>query len=214
MNYSIPRPAFIAFLLTALFYLVSVSFITYPMTTFLKPIPIICLMIGILQTDLIRWAKITIIIALGYSMLGDIVLSMPIKHQVELGIGFFFLAHCCYIILFLKNFRFNSARLAFIIPVIAYCVFVLYLILPHLGELKIPVLLYFCVLFLMVFNSFQVKTQNLLIALGGVSFMISDSILASNMFVVPHLDLTLVIMSTYYLAQGLLTLGLAAIYKQ
>lgn len=214
MTLSLPRPTVFAFLFTSALYLACVSYISFPLTTFLKPIPIICLIIGVLQTDLIRWAKILIITALGFSMLGDIVLSLPIKLQVELGIGCFLLAHCCYIFLFLNNYKFNLSHLFYFLPVILYSCFILYIILPNLGTLTIPVIIYFCIILLMVFSAFQVKSQRLMMAVGGISFLLSDSILAYNMFVLPQVDMIIVIMFDYYLAQLLLTLGFAKIYAR
>ncbi len=214
MTFSLPRPTVLAFLFTSFLYLACVSYISFPLTTFLKPIPILCLMIGVLQTDLIPWAKKLLLTALGFSLLGDIILSLPITLQMELGILCFLLAHCCYIFLLLKNYKFNLLHLVYFIPVIIFSGFMISILLPHLGALKIPVIIYFFVLLFMVLSAFQVKTQRLLMAVGALSFMLSDSILAYNMFVMPQVDMIIVIMFDYYLAQFLLTLGFTKMYAR
>jgi hypothetical protein len=53
MTHTIPKQAVFGFLFTAVIYLVFLSFITFPLTTLLKPISIICLIIGVLRTDMV-----------------------------------------------------------------------------------------------------------------------------------------------------------------
>ncbi|HFR5453750.1 TPA: lysoplasmalogenase family protein, partial [Legionella pneumophila] len=108
MTYSFSKPVSWVFLFTAVIYLVSLSFIQYPATTVLKPIPIVCLIVGVFRTFLPLLAKIFLILALVFSLAGDVVLTLPVALQLELGIGCFLLAHCFYIALFLKSFQFNK----------------------------------------------------------------------------------------------------------
>lgn len=214
MNHTLSKHVLFAFLFFAVLYLLSVSFITYPLTTLLKPIPIICLIIGVLRTDLLHRAKTLIIIALGFSLLGDIVLTMPISLVLELGIGCFLLAHCFYIALFFKVFKYRSSHLFYYVPVFLLMIFFATLLIPSLGSFLIPVMIYFCILMLMVFSAFQVKHQGLIIATGALSFMISDLTLAFNLFAYPQVDTGIFILFSYYTAQLLLTWGLVNIYKQ
>lgn len=213
MYFSLPKPAVLAFLFTSIVYLVVVSFISYPLTTFLKPIPIACLIIGVVQSNLLRSAKILMVLALGFSLVGDIVLTLPIQLVLEFGIGCFFLAHCCYITLFLKSYQYRIAHIIYFSPVLLFSAIFSYIILPHLGTMLVPVIGYFFVLILMVFTAFQVKNQCLVIALGALSFLLSDSILSYNLFVMPELNVRVVVMLSYYFAQLLLTLGLVGIYN-
>lgn len=208
MTYSFPKPAAWAFLFTAFIYLISVTFITYPLTTFLKPIPILCLIIGVLQSNLLKWAKGILVIALGFSMLGDIVLTLPIKLTLELGIGCFLLAHCFYISLFLKSFEYNRFHLICFLPVLVLMITAACLLLPHLDALLIPVMVYFCILLLMAFSAFQVKRETLIIGSGALLFLISDLTLAFNLFLYPDVDVRIFVMFTYYAAQFFLTWGL------
>ncbi|TIE17501.1 lysoplasmalogenase, partial [Legionella pneumophila] len=71
MTNSFSKPVSWIFLFTAVIYLVSVSFIQYPVTTVLKPIPIACLIFGVFRNSLLLSAKVFLILALVFSFAGD-----------------------------------------------------------------------------------------------------------------------------------------------
>ncbi|HAU1184252.1 TPA: lysoplasmalogenase [Legionella pneumophila] len=214
MTYSFSKPVSWVFLFTAVIYLVSLSFIQYPATTVLKPIPIVCLIVGVFRTFLPSLAKIFLILALVFSLAGDVVLTLPVSLQLELGIGCFLLAHCFYIALFFKSFQFNKLHFFYYIPILLLMGFIAFTIIPYLGDLLIPVMIYFCVLMLMVFSAFQVKKETLTIGSGALFFLISDVTLALNLFVYTQADVRIFVMFTYYVAQFLLTFGLARLYEK
>ena len=213
MTYSLPKPATYGFLFTAMVYLVLLPFIDYPLTTLFKPVPIVCLMAGILQSNMLQWARVLLILALGFSIAGDIVLTLPIKLVLELGIGAFLLAHCCYIALYLNAFTYRISHILYYIPVLIVVGFIVTYIIPHLGPILIPVLVYFCILMLMVFSAFQVNREGISIASGALFFLISDLTLALNLFVYPQIDPRVFVMFTYFAAQFLMTWGIMSIYK-
>lgn len=93
--------------------------------------------------------------------------------------------------------------LAFVTYFIAMMVFVL----PKTDTLLIPVLFYMLVIFAMAMSTLGLKNQNPLITLGALTFVVSDSIIAINKFVVTVPAEGLSIMTTYYLAQVLLVMG-------
>jgi uncharacterized membrane protein YhhN len=214
MTCSLPKHTLLAFLLTAMIYLVFVSFISYPVTTLLKPIPIICLIVGVLQMNVLSRAKTFIVLALSFSLLGDVVLTLPVSLTLELGIGCFLLAHCFYITLFLKAFRYQFSHFVYYLPVLLVMIISANILIPALGFLLIPVVIYFCILMFMVFSAFQVNQQGLLIAMGALSFMISDLILGFNLFIYPQMNVPIFIMFSYYIAQLLLTWGLVKVFRQ
>ncbi|SNV98662.1 putative inner membrane protein [Legionella pneumophila] len=214
MTYSFSKPVSWVFLFTAVIYLVSLSFIQYPATTVLKPIPIVCLIVGVFRTFLPSLAKIFLILALVFSLAGDVVLTLPVALQLELGIGCFLLAHCFYIALFLKSFQFNKLHFFYYILILLLMAFIAFTIIPYLGDLLIPVMIYFCVLMLMLFSAFQVKKETLTIGSGALFFLISDLTLALNLFVYTQADVRIFVMFTYYVAQFLLTFGLVRLYEK
>ncbi len=214
MTFTLPKHSLYAFLFSSLIYLAFVSFITYPVTTILKPIPLICLIMGLLQKDLFPQAKKLMISALSFSLLGDVVLTLPISLSMELGIGCFLLVHCCYISLFLKVFKYRSSQLGYYLLVLIFMSFFVSILIPTLGSLLIPVIIYIGVLLLMIFCAFQVKYQGLIIGSGALCFVVSDLSLAFSKFLYPQLDTRVFVMLSYYTAQLLLIWGLATIYQQ
>jgi uncharacterized membrane protein YhhN len=214
MTYSLPKPASYAFLFTAALYLVLVSFIGFPFNTVLKPIPIVFLIMGVLQSSIIPGARRMIVAALVFSLVGDVVLTLPVKLQLEAGIGCFLLAHCFYIALFLKSFKYNGLHLLYFFPVLLLMGFIAFFMIPYLGALLVPVMVYFCVLMLMAFSAFQVEEEGIAIVSGALFFLMSDLTLALNLFIYPEADVRIFVMFTYYVAQFLLTWGLVSIYKR
>lgn len=208
----LPKTAIIGFLVTAVVYVSVVSYISYPLTTFLKPLPIVCLIAGVLASHCLRWAKVLLVIALLLSSIGDIVLTLPIHFVIELGIGFFLWAHCCYIALFIKSYKYDISHLVYFLPILILIGVIGSILIPKLGSLLIPSLIYISVLMIMVYNAFQVKEQSFLIGSGAVLFLISDLSLAFNLFKYPELDLRIIIITTYYVAQFLLAWGLINLY--
>lgn len=203
-----------AFLVTALLYLSCLTYLSYPLTTLLKPLPIFCLMIGVWQSNLMPWAGRLLTCALIFSVFGDIVLTLPLEKGLELGIGGFLLAHCCYIVLFLKDYQFRLTHFMCYLPVLFVAGFAAFLLIPHLGALLIPVIIYLGILLLMVFFAFQVKHQGGLIAFGALIFFLSDLMLAFYLFAPPAVDLRIAIMAAYYSAQCLLISGLIIAHKR
>jgi len=87
----------------------------------------------------------------------------------------------------------------------------LYFLFPHLGKLKIPVVIYAVVILLMLlasihtYNNVQ-KEAGILFIAGAGFFIISDSLLAINKFHTPLLFPFFIIL-TYAIAQYLLVKG-------
>lgn len=128
-----------------------------------------------------------ILIALCIATFGDLFLG--IRHYRDnplyfyLGITFFSFAHLVYILLFNQIFPF--AVIDFIFPLLFLC-FVIFYIFPsthyNIGKKKSFILLYTFLIVLMLCKAMQLffyypTPPHFLIALGGLCFFISDSIL-------------------------------------
>jgi uncharacterized membrane protein YhhN len=162
-----------------------------------------------LQTVSSAHVKRLLLCALGFSLIGDIILTLPIKTALPIGILAFMATHCTYIGLFFKNMKFQRKGSISFLPVLAFVTVGFYFLSPYLGEMKIPVTIYLCLLTLMVFCSFQVKQQIFLIRIGATLFLLSDFILALDLFILPSNKPTdVLIMLLYYMAQLLLVLGI------
>ena len=189
-------------LLSMSFYLLLLPFIQYPLTTVLKPIPIIFLILLTLQVSPKSEIKALLITALGFSLMGDIILTLPIKAALQAGIVAFMLTHCAYISLFLKNAPFQRKHLTSFLPMLILVGMVFYYLWPYLGEMQKPITIYLCLLISMVFCAFQVKQHRLLIASGASLFLLSDFALALNQFVLSNNRSTAVlVMLLYYAAR-------------
>lgn len=121
------------------------------------------------------------------------------------GLASFLLAHIFYILSFRKMSaaRFNPL----IVTVVSIYLFgLLYYLFPYLNEMKIPVVLYGITIAAMLVYGF--RSGRKLIICGALFFIISDSILAVNLFVNSSLLLSLTVMITYVVAQFLLVEGM------
>jgi uncharacterized membrane protein YhhN len=171
-------------------------------------------------------SKKFLLTALVFSWIGDVVLLFSDKGEVYFIIGLvsFLISHIAYIILFSKQLRIYSNRNKAIFwvgitAIIVYLMVMLAVLLPRLGDLKIPVIVYAIVLSTMLLFAFKGYLKwnspaNIYILLGAVVFVSSDSILALNKFYEPLKFSSLLIMSTYITAQYLIVVGILKLNKK
>ena len=152
--------------------------------------------------------------ALFLSWCGDIFLQM--KGFFIPGLLSFLLAHICYIFYFLEIDKTKKGWIQLqplmCLPVLLYILLFLYLLFPYLGSFKIPVIVYGITIgsmLLMAMNTkykLDARTSSLFIN-GALLFVISDSVLAVNLFANQQLLLSVLVMATYAGAQFLLVKG-------
>lgn len=137
-----------------------------------------------------------------FSFLGDVFLLFDWGFLP--GLGSFMLAHVWYIVSFSKL---RIAKMLGSLPfILVYLAALFYFLYPHLNEMKLPVFVYGTVISTMLY--FSLCTKNILLISGAFLFVISDTLLAVNLFV-SHAVLTdLLVMITYVSAQLLLVLGM------
>lgn len=151
-----------------------------------------------------------ILLALGFSWLGDILLQWESRSAIYfmLGLSAFLVAHIFYILFFsrlLRNEKIRTRPLV-LVGVLLYYVILIGILFPHLGEMKIPVLIYGLVITCMLFYAMHtIYLQNAeagrWIITGAILFIISDSLLAINKFYISFNGAGLLVMLTYGLAQ-------------
>lgn len=155
-----------------------------------------------------------ILLALLFSWGGDILLQ--IKGMFIPGLISFLLAHVFYILYFIYSNPQKKGLLQFQpligLPVIVYILIFFLLIYPFLDALKIPVTIYGITISTMLLMAINTKRKlqddvSTLFFNGALQFVISDSILAVNMFAYPHQVLSLCVMVTYASAQYLIVKG-------
>ncbi|RYY82694.1 MAG: lysoplasmalogenase [Chitinophagaceae bacterium] len=161
--------------------------------------------------------KTGLLVALGCSWVGDVLLLRPGNNFFIGGIAAFLIAQVAYALSFnalrnQKNVRFRPLML---VPVVTYYVCLVALLFEHLGDFLIPVLIYGAVISFMLAMALQLvrlknrRSAGLLFG-GALLFVASDSILALSKFYWKESStpIALLIMITYGVAQLFLTLGI------
>jgi uncharacterized membrane protein YhhN len=133
------------------------------------------------------------------------------------GLVSFLLAHVVYSFAFFRDFKNNPQASKFYGHLMLFILGVFTLsfysfIRDYLNDFRIPVMVYMFVISVMaILAAYRYKRVNLLsfrlILFGAVFFVISDAALAFNKFVEPYSFAGILIMSTYMIAQYLITMG-------
>jgi uncharacterized membrane protein YhhN len=173
-----------------------------------KPLTIVFILLIAVQAgwpDVSRY-KVAIIAGLVCSLAGDIFLMLPSDRFVA-GLVSFLFAHLFYIAAFTSGTGFGFSWRS--LPCAIYVVLILSILAPHLGEMKLPVVVYMVVILVMAWQAWERWPQagqsaTLLAFLGAVLFVVSDSALAVNRFRGGYQSAQALILSTYFAAQWLI----------
>ncbi len=217
-------------------YLLIVLFGQEEIAWYLKPFLLLLLLITVFTTQKFP-SKNTLLVALAFSWLGDILLMFVSRNGnfFIFGLIAFLLSHITYIVLFTQQPK-SSEQLALSLEpinkgssllmaqsskllrfgagfIILYLCIMLKVLLPHLGAMRLPVTVYALVISTMLFFAFKgslnwKKPAGNYVLLGALFFVMSDSILAFNKFYTPIPYNSFLIMSTYCIAQGLIVTGI------
>jgi len=147
------------------------------------------------------------LISLGllFSLAGDVFLMLP-KDRFVAGLVSFLAAHLLYV----AAFRFGGVGFTWA-PALLYALYaaaLLHVLLPRVGRLKVPVLVYALALTAMAWiaaeRAIAGHPGGWLTAVGAALFVVSDSALAINRFVRPFRAAQPLVLSTYFAAQALI----------
>lgn len=184
--------------------------------------PLICLILaGYLVSNTRLGGNFSKLIFTGLllSLMGDVALIFAGKGGTFflIGLGAFLLAHISYAIAFFRDYKYNpeaSKKLGHVMVAVmaVFTIGFYFWLQPYLKEMKIPVMAYMVIISIMVISAaYRYGRVNVvsfqLIFAGAIFFIISDSLLAINMFVQPFLYSGIFIMATYMFAQYLITMG-------
>jgi uncharacterized membrane protein YhhN len=164
----------------------------------------------------------SILLAILFSGVGDVLLMFQENGQLffMLGLVSFLVAHIFYIFTYREHRLADSSRelqgiqkVRFGFPIVFAGIGLVSILFGHLGDLKIPVMVYATVLTLMVLNALirfeRTNTASFAMVFGGaILFMISDSLLAVNKFLEPLPMESFWIMLTYISGQFFIVRGL------
>ncbi len=169
-------------------------------------------------------SKVIIYLGLFTSFLGDLFLIYTGNGFFLAGMTAFLITHICYIIFFLKanKVKFNNATefaiTAIIITIVA--IKLLDFLKPYLGGLAFPVKIYMAAITIMTATAANLigdkKLKNLALTFflpGALLFVLSDSVLAINIFLYKDTILNVVVMLSYGYAQCLIVQGFTKYLK-
>ncbi|RDI56201.1 lysoplasmalogenase [Flavobacterium glaciei] len=186
---------------------------------YLKPFLLPFLILAVYVHEKFNTQRI-LLTALILSWIGDIILMFADNEELYFiaGLIAFLLSHISYIILFSKQLKIylKKSKIIFWIGVTAiafYLIVMMLILLPSLGDLKIPVFLYALTISIMLlfalkgFLNWQ-KPASIYILIGAIVFVASDSLLAFDKFYAPLQYSSILIMATYLIAQYLIVDGI------
>jgi uncharacterized membrane protein YhhN len=154
--------------------------------------------------------KYFILGGLSLSLAGDAFMMLR-KKRFELGLAAFLLAHLFYIAAFRIDMLPRFA-LQPLLPLVIFAALLLRTLLPYLGKMKYPVLLYVAVIIAMAALAAGRFIQwggakPLCAFAGAMLFLASDTVLAYDRFAKPIPRAQIIILGTYFAAQTLIALS-------
>lgn len=184
----------------------------------LKPLLMPVLMAAVLLLSNNSPGRQKITGALLFAFLGDLFLLFEYKSPLffMLGLFFFLVTHVFYIFWFYQIGKAGNSIIKrhpyFTILIVLYATTLLYFLMPGLGDMKIPVIIYAVIISVMLNFSLRLpfrisKTTRQLLLTGAFCFVISDSLLAVDKFYKPIPFASGFIMITYCMAQYFIVKG-------
>lgn len=174
-----------------------------PLGPFVKMIPAAALG-GMLLGSQSRAGKRLAAIGLLVSSLADAVIEFSFIG----GLVTFLVAHLFYIAAFTRvEPRWRLARLA---PVALWAALVLPALYAGAGAMRVPVLVYAAVIFVMIWRaaaaarSMSIRDPGVIGLLGAILFGVSDTLLGVNRFVTPIPAADVIVVGSYWVAQALI----------
>jgi uncharacterized membrane protein YhhN len=154
--------------------------------------------------------QLFIIAGLAASVGGDVFMMLREKKFTE-GLTCFLVAHGLYIAAFLSTMRPRIDPLT-ALPLLFYAMIMMRILFPHLGKLKAPVGAYIIVITFMAGLGLDrfIKmggTPALCAGVAAILFVISDSVLAVDLFVRKIKGAQWIILTTYFAAQWLFAMS-------
>ncbi|WP_019029270.1 lysoplasmalogenase [Colwellia piezophila] len=205
----------LVFITLAFGFILSTLFKPYPLSWAVKILPIL-LLIAITWQHTKRLtapeqsnSTYYFLFGLLFSACGDFLLDYNTHDWFIFGLGAFFIAHICYLISLkpFNNLPIVNKKPLILTTYVGFAALMFILFIDGLGELFIPVLAYMVVLLLMALATVFSHRSTLWLVLGGISFVLSDSLIGFDKFNSAILHSQLWVMATYYFAQYALVKG-------
>ncbi|PHR54297.1 MAG: hypothetical protein COA47_15705 [Robiginitomaculum sp.] len=199
-----------ASLALALSYLFAPELTNYPMQALIKTVPV-WILAWVAFTQAPPTLRAPLALALVFSGFGDFALASPMALSFPLGMLAFLIGHLFYLWIFTRQLRpwrqLDGSRRLMILLLAGYAIVMGGLILPRTGVLMPAIAVYFAVLTVMAAASFAGWAPRWT-RLGALLFVLSDTLIGIDRFLVPLEFRHIAVMSTYYTAQVLIMAGL------
>ena len=187
---------------------------------FKTPLSVLFVITALTQPRVLPGYFKLVLIGLIFGLVGDVCLGLPGLTAFRVGLVAFLAGH----ILYIWAFTTLSRRMDWINPVniliIAISGSVYLWLLPHLGQMLVPVTFYIVVISLMVaggwaaFRNLRVRRLGAwFILTGAVLFYASDIFVAHQRFVMNHFCNRLIGLPLYYTAQFLLAFSIGLVKR-
>lgn len=197
---------YIIYIVIAALFIILLSIHPYPFSFVIKSLPTL-MFVYLCFKYVIKPMKF--LMGIGYicCMCGDIFLDLSRTEFFIQALAAFLIGHIFYILAFAQQFHYRKERLYLALLPFIYVTIITFILFPRLGTFLLPVLVYIVVIALMgIFSSF-INSKGIRIFLGATVFIISDSLIAINKFVVPFNYSTVIIISLYFIAQFMIGTG-------
>lgn len=199
----IQHTTLVSFALCALAYVLTIPYTPYPGSLLVKALPIFILL-GVAWVSLRGSARLSIAAALLFSAGGDIFLEM---NQFTPGLASFLVAQLCYAWYFFSQRTTDALPYARLILIAVIMLSVSFPIISHAGETVVAVAIYMSAITTMGIAAAFFRAPSMLVFVGALLFIASDSMIGINRFVTPLPGSSYAIMLTYYGAQLLILWG-------
>jgi uncharacterized membrane protein YhhN len=176
----------------------------------LKIIPIAILIFGVFKAESSSTRTI-LLLALVFSGCGDLLLAFD---EFIFGVAVFLIAQLSYAVLFRQYWQGYQRRWPLSVLLIMHMLIMLWLLIPSLGNLQLPVIAYLLTIAAMGLLALHSSLSMRWAVMGAILFIISDSFIAINKFINPLPYEHYWIMSTYYGAQFMLVSGFLISVRQ
>ncbi len=178
-----------------------------------KPLAVLAILVAGISSGLLdRDWGIVVLLGLAFGLVGDILLLDESETRFLAGLASFLGGHLLYIAAFVMAGLSSNVWLAAVTVVLVGCLVASRRLIPSLARTKgtadtVAVTAYMVVLGAMTLAAGA--TGSPAVALGGASFMVSDTLLGMDRFVASRRHAHVAIMATYLLAQALIVGGMA-----
>jgi uncharacterized membrane protein YhhN len=218
MQHAVQKKMAIAFWVLAMLDIAGIAANLPTLHFIAKPLLIPALLLLLFFTKSSAPGKNLLLAGLLFSWMGDLFLLFEYKNKLFFifGLASFLTTHIFYIVYFLRiksgNISLLKKQPVLIALVPAYGITLVWQLYPHLGDLKLPVMIYAAVICTMLLCSLHIflklnqkAARDFLI--GAAAFVISDSLLAIDKFYQPFAYAGVFIMLTYCTAQYFIVQG-------